>query len=582
VTIEDAAVLLIEENFALAAATGSRSSVAPLINDVRHDDDDEAGTPPAAIPPHKSRVSEILESEPVSLLRNFIYLHVVAMISATISFLLLFLILTYLELLFEETNVDLTSLISFNSCLVEWLMISIMRRAERRFRYGVLVSLPSSVGFVVFAFWLAGGNVGAWAFLLNIVMGVIYSTCTWSFDEPEIRGNIITYCLHTIPVSAVCTIIGFVPPYAIAVPARLLVEDHPVWYALWCGVGYPAFAFVIRKAVLSFCIKMFAKTHERGRITSKQMVSMVSTTSFIIAASLLFGNTMLLYLSSTKTYALVGALSSIGTEVIGKLYTVKKTQLVMNGYLKAVVKENLSAAAKLVAKSRAKQQEHDANKIKGIVSNDLAGDMAGMRHEQAAKMKDHADSLEGMVGKHPSVRQLRDASAQFEGPCDEISLSGYADSEEEDEKALDEKTAEEYWDDVLAMFALRWSNEIIAEKACILVAGMISNYAGFSPHSVADQIQIVLIFIVCEAIADFLLVYSLDRLFKIPFLRLSHEIKFKKKEFWATMIVLSLNIVGPCLMFIHAHGSAEEWFPGAGIATNGTSAALLDATNSTS
>jgi hypothetical protein len=434
--------------------------------------------------------------------------------------------------------------------------------------------------FIGLVFWMAGGNVGAWAIPLNVAMGAIYWTGAWFFEEPGGSGNIVSYCMKRIPLSVAVTLLGFVPAYAIAVPARLLVEDYPIWYALWCGVGYPMLAFVIRKAFLNYTVKLFMKAVEDGHMTPKQLIAHVSTMSFIVATSLIFGNTMLLYLSSTKTYALAGALSSIGTEVAGKMYTVKTTHILMGEYLKVVVGSNSRAIAKLAVRAQAEGGIGAAIRLQ----KDLADEL---RQKQAAKLQEQADNLEGMACKDPSIQLLRDEAARLEAQGDKSevmpdgadnTLPGGGDNAEEDD--VDEKTTEEYWNEVLAMFALRWSNEIVAEKSCIVVAGVFSYYAGISPHSTADQIQIFLIFIVCEAVADLLLVYSLDRWFKVPFLSLPHDIKHEDKDFWVTMLILSLNVAGPCLGFIHAHGSAEEWFPDAGIAGNGTNATLMDVTNS--
>jgi hypothetical protein len=534
------------------------------------------------MPKLQSRISEIIEPEPASLLWNFVYTHVVAIISTVISISLLTLIILYLEILAEKTNVDLTSVASFNGVLVEWLMLSLMRRSERRFRYGVLVSFPSCVGFVVLVFWLAGGNVGAWALPLNLLMGTIYLTCIWFVSEPDNRGSLLRYSIDKVPLAVINVTLGFVPVYAIVIPARLLVEDYPVWYALWCGVGYPSLAFVIRKAALSFFIKLLRKQVNAGKMTPKKMMYIFSSTSFVTSICLLFGNTMLLYLSSTKTYALVGALSSIGTEVAGKLYTVKTTQMLMKDYLKIVVHHNARDIAVLVARAQTEAGVGPAVKMRQMT---LAEQVAELRLEQAKLLQDRVEHLEIIDGKDRTIQLMKDEIERLGGTWDisdvseeDMEAARSGDGGSDDDTEVDEKTTEEYWNEALAMFALRWSNEIIAEKNCIVVSGFISFFAGISPHSGSDQIQIFLIFVISEAIADLLLVYSLDKWFKVPFLRLPHDIKFKDKEFWVTMLMLAMNVVGPCLMFIHANGSAEDWFPDA---ENKTTTTPIDTTNTT-
>jgi hypothetical protein len=107
----------------------------------------------------------------------------------------------------------------------------------------------------------------------------------------------------------------------------------------------------------------------------------------------------------------------------------------------------------------------------------------------------------------------------------------------------------------LTMFAMRLSNEIIAEKVCILVAAIVNAFfIPSQPHSIGTIAQFSLIFFIFESIADVLLVFTLDKYFDVPVLRLPRE-KFK----WMSVAEISIVPVITTCFFLHAYLVASKW-----------------------
>jgi hypothetical protein len=127
----------------------------------------------------------------------------------------------------------------------------------------------------------------------------------------------------------------------------------------------------------------------------------------------------------------------------------------------------------------------------------------------------------------------------------------------------DEELTEEYWEDIRAMMALRWTNEIVCEKCCIVVGAFVTKVLIDSPRTTEEQIVIMLVFLATEFVADVLLVYCLDRWFAVPFRRMPLASELKSPEFWeGVKLTASVLCVGS-FIFKHAFDTAFEWFPGA-------------------
>jgi hypothetical protein len=218
---------------------------------------------------------------------------------------------------------------------------------------------------------------------------------------------------------------------------------------------------------------------ERGKLDAERLVPIIANCSFTISTSLLYGNILLMYMSKSVPYALLSALTSVFTEILGKLYAVWVT-----------------------LKSRQLKQ-----KIKKKI-----------------------------IGREVEV-------------------------DEGDEGDIDEKLTDMYWENMLFMFAVRWHNEIVSEKCCILVCAFTTKALINSPHSGANQVLVTLIFIGAEVIADGMLVYCLDKYWQVPFLRLPREKNRWSKEQMTEQLKISFVVASGTFMIVHAIGSVYEWFP---------------------
>jgi hypothetical protein len=127
----------------------------------------------------------------------------------------------------------------------------------------------------------------------------------------------------------------------------------------------------------------------------------------------------------------------------------------------------------------------------------------------------------------------------------------------------DERLREEYWEDIRAMMALRWTNEIVSEKCCIMVGAFVTKVLIDSPRTTEEQIVVTMTFLATEFIADALLVYCLDKWFAVPFRRMPLAGKLSSPEFWNEVKLTAVVIGTASFLFKHAFETAEEWFPDA-------------------
>jgi hypothetical protein len=116
-------------------------------------------------------------------------------------------------------------------------------------------------------------------------------------------------------------------------------------------------------------------------------------------------------------------------------------------------------------------------------------------------------------------------------------------------------------EDALTICGIRWTNELVAEKCCILVCSFASRMLIESPHSLVDHVIITLIFVACEVIADALLVHVLGKFWGVPFLRLPRDHGMGDGKYWMDALLVGTVVSGAAFFFVHSHGAAEEWFP---------------------
>jgi hypothetical protein len=365
------------------------------------------------------------------------------------------------------------------------VVIRLMRRNDELYRKEFTVMLPVmclvSAG-ILHAF---DGNTGHYTTLL-VFLTLSIQSCVgcWVWEESP-RPNIVTYWLSCLPTAIVLTVVAYLPPLAVAIPGRLL-EEEPKLYTLWCGLGYPLFAFALRKLALTHFVNLARTKVAQGAWDPSDVVPFIGNSFFCVSASLLYGNVMLMYLSHSVEYALVTSAASVLIETAGKIYAVYVT----------------------------------------LKQRDL-------------KVKARFKRMKRRVAR--SVR-----------------LS--TDKDEDQGREVDETLTDEYWEDLFAMYAVRWNMEIIAEKCCILSCAFATKLFVQSSHSGAEQFAIAAIFYLFEVMADACLVYCLNRWWSIPFLRLPKASGLKTEKGKMDLLIVGLIVTAGVFNFLHAYGSVLEWF----------------------
>ena len=160
------------------------------------------------------------------------------------------------------------------------------------------------------------------------------------------------------------------------------------------------------------------------------------------------------------------------------------------------------------------------------------------------------------------LRQVSQQGANGEGATDA--------SAESQNGEQNEKMTPEYWAENLAMLAIRWSQEIVVEKSCIIygaVATMLIN-AVKSPHSLLVQLQLLAIFYGCEIFADLLFVFVLDGRFSVPLLRIPQP-SVRSKQFWKDTAQGVFPLISILFPLIYAHHSVTQWIGDGGGAGGG-------------
>jgi hypothetical protein len=336
----------------------------------------------------------------------------------------------------------------------------------------------------------ARGDAGWFSLPLVTVMFSLSSFAKLPY-EPSPRPNAVIFYLKRIPTAIVFTILGFVPPFAVAIPGLLLAQD-PVLYTAWCGVGFPVLSFVMRLMAMTYFTNHAYKQVQDGRMTPDGVVPFISTASFMIAITLLFGNVMLLFMSESAEFAALSSALAIATEVFGKLYTV--TIIVHKSKLQRKLKE----------------------KVSRVVNRANSGDNNEVNTEAEA----------------------------------EAEAKAKADAEEE--KKLEEQ---------MVMYSIRLSNEIIAEKVCIIVSAAVNAFfIDSTSHSVETIVVYTLIFFFTELAADALLVYLLVEYYDVPILWLPKDKwEWSKSEFWAGVFQVALMPVIGASFFLYAYMLSNEY-----------------------
>ena len=180
-------------------------------------------------------------------------------------------------------------------------------------------------------------------------------------------------------------------------------------------------------------------------------------------------------------------------------------------------------------------------------------------------------STQAQINKHLERGIKRGATATAAAIADVLRQGSQQGANEEGASGeQDEKMTPEYWAEILAMLAIRWSQEIIVEKTCIIygaVATMLID-AVKSPHSLLVQLQLLAIFYGCEIFADLLFVFVLDGRFSVPLLRIPQP-SVRSKQFWKDAAQGVLPLFGPLFGLTYAHHSVTQWIGDGGGAGGG-------------
>lgn len=505
--------------------------------------------------------STMQSEESHSLLLHVVQTTAMAVVPSLFTILLLYLYFEQLAPLMRKHSISPSSAGFFLGFVIMIFLVRVIRRRDERMRRLYWIYGPASLSFSALFLYLWGGDVGLWTAPMVTVMYILTLTVAYPFEKPAQRkGNIFRYFLTRIPTPIVSILTIFIPPAATVLPARLL-SDIPWAYTLFCGIGYPALSFFVRKGFVSFMQKLYSKKVQDGSITVKQCAKIVGDISLMMSVCLHTGNVILLYQSSSKLFSLLGAFASILIEVAGKAYSTKVTQMAMSDLLEsnsslggisvlAQAEAGVNGTIEMAPKDALIVELTKTNQELLMPNQELLIEVEGLRNE-VSRLKGEPLRLEGNAA-------MKNAA---EAPQSDLAKTRTTPVNDDASKEVEnEKRTQRYWDSILAMLALRWTNDNIAEIGCIVAAVYASIVLKYSPHSLPDQVEVFFYFITCEVITDATLVYCLNRWYKVPFLRVQLP-SFRSFDFWADAIVTSLAILGMIFVFNYIQEKAIELFP---------------------
>jgi hypothetical protein len=472
------------------------------------------------------RISSILTPDHSPFTNLMSHSNLKALISSLFAMALSYVLHVSLLLISSKTGLDVLSGSAFVGMLLFLVVCLLTRWQDPVFKKHFLLAMfPSAILATVVILCAAGGDTGNATIPLVALMVNVQAWSRWMLTPKEERKNVVIQFLKCTPVALVFTIIGFLPPLAVAIPGRLLTK-HPKSYALYCGLGFPALAFFLRKGALAYFVRMVMQLVASGDMQPQAVVPFLSTVTFCISTCLTYANVVLLYMSENEIYAVYGSVASIFTETAGKLYAVWATWRAMKSYLEAVHRKEKGTLSQIVYRAQAEAGVRSA--------------VSGLRRE---KNEGNGES-------------------------------------EENEDAADEKSTLEYWLDILTMFAVRWYNEIVSEKSCLIVAAFVTKVIMNIKRSGVLHTKLAIVFFVTELIADAVLVYSLDECCGVPFRRLPPPPTVWTKDYWFDILITGVMLSSGAFGFNFAYGSTLKWFPDAADVVAGAAAALVsNATN---
>jgi hypothetical protein len=285
--------------------------------------------------------------------------------------------------------------------------------------------------------------------------------------------------------------------YALVIPTRLLAKsDNDILTLLVTGMVFPGLGFLTRKILTNLMQKHVASDQEASQEEKTQLLSNMCKG---LASFIMFLPTVLMYLNTTPTLALLSALAQLVTEVIGKIWIIWATKRGFDQLVTVIEKQTDGVGDVLnggvLSASRVK-------KLGGAVAN-----VAVLASQEP--------------GVHRDVDEAVTNAADDDGAM----------SVEKKEKAL--KYA-------LAMLAIRWHAEIIAEKGSIMNAAIVAYlYLSDLVDSVPAQLALIgVLYFAVEVITDVIFVQSVVTYFGVPMLSAIPEVEVLSKD----------NLAGSALM----------------------------------
>jgi uncharacterized membrane protein len=460
----------------------------------------------STIPPHSnpqpqipavsaSSLATILRPSPQSNFEFFVHSHKKFGLLTTFSVAILSALLPPSTWFASKLNWNRACVYAFIGMLIYILQLGILRGKDKKFAKEWRLWFPSAIIVSLVMLTLTNGDTGYLTAPLIAAMFSLSGSSKWLYESS--RPNPLIFYLKRIPTAVVCTILSLLPPYAVAVPG-ISLSSKPIAYTMWCGFGFPFLSFLMRLFIMNYFSNYAKKLVKSGRMSQDRVVPFLSTISFGTCTSLMFGNTILLYLSQDIKYASMSSAFAILTELVGKIYT-------------CILIDNKKKVKK---------------KIRGKVS----------------RLKVRTAKVAAMATGTPDS-----------GASDSLSSDSLASSDSHDSAVSDSKI----------MFAVRVTNEIVSEKVCIIVCGIVTLFFVDTPHSGLTITVFAFIFLLMELIGDAIVVYVLDSYFDIPILRLPVErFEWDNVEFLRYGLEISLVPVIGAFFFLNAYMEASVWFLG--------------------
>jgi hypothetical protein len=281
----------------------------------------------------------------------------------TVSLLLLFALLPLSTLLASKLKWVHDCMYGFEGMVLFILQLRLLNREDKKFIEEWPLTFITSIFVSTLILTAANGDT---SYFTTPLVALLFSTssCTrWIYDAPP-RINILKYFLRRLPSALVFSIVAVIPPFAVAIPG-IALTDAPLMYSLWCGIGFPIISVILRVFVMNYFSNYTNNKVKNNTMQPSGVIPFLSTISFCISMSLMFGNTMLLYRSKDVRYAFTSSTFAILTEVVGKVYSaymiLNRAKLLREMRKKAsrVAGYNIDAArdAAAEAENRKKQEE---------------------------------------------------------------------------------------------------------------------------------------------------------------------------------------------------------------------------------